>query len=119
MKVVTIDRVTDEPNGSKFFTSNDVSHQRIVTDSKDLRMNMMNFGKGVRNKFHSHTGDQILIVTKGRGVVATDHEQREVTVGDVIMFPAGERHWHGAAEGFEFSHLTIQKKDGKTMQLED
>jgi quercetin dioxygenase-like cupin family protein len=119
MKVVNIGQVTDEPNGSAFFTSNDVSHQRIVTDSKELRMNMMNFGKGVRNKFHSHTGDQILIVTKGRGKVATETEEREVTVGDVIFFPAGEKHWHGAAEGHEFSHLTIQKKDGKTTQLEE
>ena len=62
-------------------------------------MSVVNFGKDVRNKFHAHDTDQILIVTAGRGYVATEKEKQEVSVGDVIVFPAGEKHWHGAAPG--------------------
>jgi quercetin dioxygenase-like cupin family protein len=29
-------------------------------------------------------------------MVATEHDQRPITVGDVVHIKAGERHWHGA-----------------------
>jgi len=54
----------------------------------------VNFGKGVRNKLHTHDSEQILIVTAGKGIVATGKEQKTVTAGDVILFSAGEKHWH-------------------------
>ena len=82
-------------------------------------MNIISFGKGVRNKFHTHECDQILIVTQGKGYVATENEKREVTVGDIILFPAGEKHWHGATEDSDFAHIYITKGDSKTTQLED
>ena len=82
-------------------------------------MAVVNFGKGVRNKFHTHESDQILIVTAGKGIVATELEQREVTVGDVILFPTGEKHWHGATEDSEFSHVYISRAGQKTTQVED
>ena len=43
-----------------------------------------------------HDCDQILVVTAGKGIVANETEQREITVGDVVHIKAGERHWHGA-----------------------
>ncbi|MEJ2135424.1 MAG: cupin domain-containing protein [Desulfofustis sp.] len=83
-------------------------------------MSIVSFGKGVRNKFHMHESDQILIVTSGKGIVATEHEQRTVTVGDVILFPKGEKHWHGACEDSEFAHIFITKTGGQNyIQLED
>lgn len=29
--------------------------------------------------------------------------------GDVIWFPAGEKHWHGAAPGVAMTHIAIQE----------
>jgi quercetin dioxygenase-like cupin family protein len=87
--------------------------------SKNFLISQVNFGKGVRNKFHSHTIDQVLIVTEGRGIVATDDETVTVGPGDVVFIPAGEKHWHGAAEGATFSHLYVMSPDSKTTQLED
>ena len=56
----------------------------------------------------------------GPGIVATEHEQRTVSVGDVILFPKGEKHWHGAAEDSEFSHIFITKTGGRNyIQMED
>ncbi len=38
-----------------------------MADSKEYNLNVVNFGKGVRNKFHAHDSEQILIVTAGKG----------------------------------------------------
>jgi len=118
MKVVKMSHVPREPNASSLFTGKDVTHQPLVSESKNFRMAIVNFGKGVRNKFHTHSGDQILIITAGKGIVATETEQKSVTVGDVVLFPAGEKHWHGATPDTELSHITIQVAGSKTAQLE-
>lgn len=87
--------------------------------SRNFLIRQVNFGRGVRNKFHSHTIEQILIVTEGKGIVATDKEEITVGPGDVIFVPAGEKHWHGAAKDATFSHIYVMSPDSKTTQLED
>ena len=38
----------------------------------------------------------------------------EIRLGDVVWFPPGEKHWHGAAPTTAMTHIAIQKKlDGK------
>ena len=120
MKIASISHVTKEPRVSPLFDG-PVTIQSIVgTDLSDrFRISQVNFDKGVRNKFHSHTIEQILIVTEGRGIVATEKEEITVVPGDVIFFPAGEKHWHGAAPDSTFSHLYVMAPDSKTTQLED
>jgi quercetin dioxygenase-like cupin family protein len=119
MHVVTMNDVPKKPRIAPLFTSDDVTVQPLIPEGGDYNMNIVNFGKGVRNKFHVHESDQILIVTKGKGIVVTEHEQREVSVGDIILFPTGEKHWHGATEDSEFSHIYITRTGGKTTQMED
>ncbi len=104
---------------SPLFTGS-VFRQVIVdpSDSQSFNFSIVNFEAGSRNKFHTHTGDQILIITEGTGVVATDQEERTVTVGDVVLIPAGENHWHGAPGDTAMSHITVQTKDSKTTQNE-
>ena len=119
MTIVSMNEAPKESNASRLFTGPDVTRQSLISDSKDLRVGIVNFGKGVRNKFHSHDMDQVLIVTAGRGIVATEKGERVVTVGEVILFPAGEKHWHGATQDSEFSHIVITRVGAKTTQLED
>lgn len=120
MHVVSMKDIDKKPLQSPIFTGEDVTVQPLVPEGGDYRMSIVNFGKGVRNKFHMHESDQILIVTSGKGIVATEDEQRIVTVGDVILFPRGEKHWHGACEDSEFSHIFITKSGGKNyIQLEE
>ncbi len=118
MTTVKISEVPKEPYVTPLFTGPDVSRQSLISNCKDLRVSIVNFGKGVRNKFHTHNSDQILIVTAGKGIVATEKEERVVTVGEVILFPAGEKHWHGATKDSEFSHIVVTKTDSKTTQQE-
>ena len=119
MKIVSMHEAPREPFVHPVFTGPDVTKQDLAPDSKEFKVNMVNFGKGVRNKFHSHDSEQILIVTAGKGIVATEEEERVVTPGDVILFPAGEKHWHGATEDSEFSHMYVSRIGSVLTQLED
>src|SRR5919205_1450121 len=120
MKVVKTSDLPREPAVSPLFTG-EVFRQVIVdpSESQSFNFSVVNFSAGSRNKFHQHTSDQILIVTEGTGVVATESEERTVTVGDVILIPAGENHWHGAPGSTPMSHITIQPKGSTTTQTED
>jgi quercetin dioxygenase-like cupin family protein len=119
MKIVSIGEVFREPFSRPIFTGPDVTRQLLVPDSKELSVNVVNFGKGVRNKFHSHDSEQVLIVTSGKGIVATEKEERVVTEGDVVFIPAGEKHWHGATPDTEFSHIYVTRLGSVLTQLED
>jgi quercetin dioxygenase-like cupin family protein len=120
MKVVTMRDVPTEPATGALFTGNPVSRQAIFTpdDGQTFNFAIVNFSAGSRNKFHTHTSDQILVVTEGSGTVATDAGERAIKAGDVVLIPAGEKHWHGAPGSTPMSHITITAKDSKTTQLE-
>ncbi len=118
MRVVKISEVRREPFKNPIFTGPEVTRQVLLPDSKEFEVNVVNFGQGVRNKFHAHDGEQILVVTSGRGIIATETEEKVITVGDVVLIPAGEKHWHGATKGSEFSHIYVTRSGGKLTQLE-
>jgi quercetin dioxygenase-like cupin family protein len=46
-------------------------------------------------------------------MVATEHEKREINVGDVVHIKAGERHWHGAKTDTTMGHITITVVGGQ------
>ena len=117
-----IAKMREAPKGSltrSMFTGPDVTRQPLVPESKEFDLSIVNFGKGVRNKFHAHDSEQILIVTTGEGIVATENEEVVVTKGDVILIPAGEKHWHGATKNSEFSHIYVTRAGARLTQLED
>ena len=119
MKIIKMSEASKEPLSHPLWTGPDVTRQVLVPDSKQFNVNIVNFGKGVRNKFHAHDSEQILIVSAGRGIVATEDEERVVTEGDIILIPAGEKHWHGATKKSEFSHIYVTPVGSALTQLED
>lgn len=72
-----------------------------------IHLGVVRFAAGGRNVFHTHTYDQVLYVTEGEGIVATEQEEHTIRAGDVAVIPAGERHWHGATERTGMTHLAI------------
>ena len=123
MKIINIAQVEEEQvvgSLSSLFTE-PVTMQYIVGPevSNNFQVTQVNFKLGARNKFHKHDTEQILIVTEGKGIVATDEEEVVVTVGDVIHIPANEKHWHGATKDSTFSHLYVWAPGTVTTQLED
>ncbi|MFH1626196.1 MAG: cupin domain-containing protein [Pseudomonadota bacterium] len=122
MKIVRMSEAPKVPLGSlvtSMFTGPDVTRQALLPESKEFDLSIVSFGKGIRNKFHAHDGEQVLIVTAGEGIVATEYEEVFVTTGDVILISAGEKHWHGATKNSEFSHIYLTKTGAKFTKLED
>lgn len=74
------------------------------------------FEPGARTAWHSHPYGQTLVVTDGHGRVQRWSDPvEEIDAGDVVWFPAGEKHWHGATPVGSMTHLAIQEHaDGKT-----
>ena len=72
------------------------------------------FEPGARTAWHTHPLGQTLIVTQGKGRIQRDGGLiEEIRPGDVVWFPAGEKHWHGAAPDVAMTHLAIQEsQDG-------
>jgi len=119
MQVVNLGNIPKEPLVRDIFMGTDVTKQALLSDSSEYEMSNINFGKGVRCKFHSHDAEQILIVTAGTGTVATELKEIVVKPGGVIFIPKGEKHWHGSDGASEFSHISIYRKGTKYNILEN
>ena len=111
MIVVNSDNVEAVETSDEIVGRGPVSRKALI-DAKDtggFGVLLVTFGKGARLNFHTHTCEQILYVTEGKGILATREEEKVVTPGTVIFIPAEEVHWHGATGDSSFSHIAIQK----------
>jgi quercetin dioxygenase-like cupin family protein len=68
------------------------------------------FEPGARTAWHTHPLGQTLIVTSGLGwAQRCDGPIEEIHPGDVVWFPPGEKHWHGATPTTAMTHIAIQE----------
>jgi quercetin dioxygenase-like cupin family protein len=68
------------------------------------------FEPGARTAWHTHPLGQTLIITSGFGWVQREGGLiEEVRPGDVVWFPPGEKHWHGATPTTAMTHIAIQE----------
>ncbi len=76
------------------------------------------FEPGARTAWHTHPLGQTLIVTSGVGWVQREGGPvEEIQPGDVVWFPPGEKHWHGASPTAAMTHIAIQEAlDGKVVE---
>ena len=76
------------------------------------------FEPGARTHWHTHPLGQTLIVTYGKGWVQREGgSKEEIRPGDVVWFPPGEKHWHGATSDSALTHLAVQETlDGKGVE---
>lgn len=79
------------------------------------------FEPGARTAWHTHPLGQTLLITAGCGWVQREGSPvEEVHPGDVVWFPAGERHWHGATATTAMTHIAIQEQlDGKAVDWKE
>ena len=75
------------------------------------------FEPGARTAWHTHPLGQTLIVTAGSGLAQRwGGPIEEIRPGDVIWFPPGEKHWHGATATTAMTHIAIQEQlNGKAV----
>ena len=76
------------------------------------------FEPGARTAWHTHPLGQTLVVTAGFGRVQRwDGPIEEIRPGDVVWFPPGEKHWHGASPTTALTHIAVQEQlDGKNVE---
>lgn len=82
-----------------------------------LRLGLVRFHAGARTRWHTHSFEQGLVITEGKGIVATEEAEHLVEAGDVVFVPAGEKHWHGGTEATAMAHVSITAP-GETTVLE-
>jgi quercetin dioxygenase-like cupin family protein len=72
---------------------------------------LVTFEPGARTAWHTHPLGQTLIVTAGFGrVQRAGGPIEDIRPGDVVWFPPGEKHWHGAGPSTAMSHIAIQER---------
>src|SRR4051794_25609954 len=110
-----IKRVGSQPStkgSSDWFTGNvrvDLLFQ--APDPALVQGASVTFEPGGRTAWHTHPLGQTLIVTSGLGWAQREGGPvEEIRPGDVVWFPPGERHWHGATPTTAMTHIAIQEK---------
>ena len=120
MKKVTFKDVPKIARTESLFT--DTVYAKSILeheDSDNFNFAIVNFPESARTKFHIHSGDQILIITEGEGMVCNEEIELNVKKGDMVLINAGENHWHGAKENTTMSHITITVSGSTTEVTED
>ena len=68
------------------------------------------FEPGARTAWHTHPLGQTLIITSGLGWVQREGGPiEEVRPDDVVWFPPGLKHWHGATPTTAMTHIAMQE----------
>ncbi len=77
----------------------------------------VSFEPGARSAWHTHPAGQRLVVTSGVGLTQEwGKPMQQIHVGDVVVCPAGVKHWHGAAPHSAMTHLAVTGVvDGKSV----
>lgn len=116
-----IDRNGSRPatKGAQDYFSGSVRVEPVFQVGEPMRLNAgsVTFEPGARTAWHTHPLGQTLIITAGLGWVQTEGGQiEEVRPGDVVWFPPGEKHWHGATPATAMTHIAVQESlNGKNV----
>ena len=107
MKIVR-GRPAGQPSQSRTDTFTGTVFLDPVLAVPDVSVGNVFFGPGSRTHWHSHGAGQVLLVVRGRGLVAMrDGDAQFIEGADVVHAPAGEVHWHGAAADSYILHTAI------------
>ena len=118
MHVIRGDSANPQRAVRPIFTGEVHAHTYVDdTMGEHLRLTLVKFSAGGRTTWHTHAFEQGLVITEGRGIVATEDREYEVGPGDIVIIPAGEKHWHGGTEATAMAHISITTP-GETTVLE-
>ena len=118
---MNIQRVGSQPSSkgpADWFTGSVRIDSRFTgTDPARVSGAIVSFEPGARTAWHTHPLGQTLIVTAGCGWAQRwGGVVEEIRPGDIVWFPPGEKHWHGATPTIGLTHIAIQEQlDGKAV----
>ncbi|MBP2667132.1 MAG: Cupin 2 conserved barrel domain protein [Firmicutes bacterium] len=107
-------------NGSAEYFTGNVRVDPLFTANNTALFSggYVTFEPRARTAWHTHPAGQRLIITAGVGWVQEwGGPVVEVCPGDVVWFPPGVKHWHGAAATSSMTHIALSGiLDGKSVQ---
>jgi quercetin dioxygenase-like cupin family protein len=66
------------------------------------------FEPGVRNNWHVHPGNQVLIIKEGKCYFQEEGAEKKImNAGEVVNILPGIKHWHGASPDGRMIHTAI------------
>ena len=112
MKIQPADRqLADQGSASSFTGTAWQQTLAISAEPEALHVAGVTFEPGARTVWHAHPHGQILIADVGIGrVQIAGGPIIALKPGDGVTIGAGEKHWHGAAPGHLFVHISIQSE---------
>src|SRR5690242_5743873 len=101
-------RAEGKPSEQRTATFTGTVHLDPVLAAGDVMVNTVVFPPGARTHWHAHPGGQLLIVTGGRGLVASrSGEVHVLAAGDIVWTEPGEEHWHGGCSDSLLAHTAV------------
>lgn len=98
---------------ARYFTGRSWLNALTCADAAGVAMSNVTFEPGCRNNWHihhaEHGGGQVLLCTDGHGWYQEwGKPARALSPGDIVVIPAGVKHWHGAAADSWFAHIAYE-----------
>lgn len=112
MKITRSGSVPSKQGPADYFTGK-VQIDPLFTAPEPARVAgaLVTFEPGARTAWHTHPLGQTLLVVSGRGLAQHDGGAvEEILPGDVIWFPPGEKHWHGASPTTAMAHIAVHER---------
>ncbi len=115
MEITRADSIPSQPGPAEWFTGSVTVAPLFGAEApSQVAGARVTFQPGARTAWHTHPLGQHLLITSGIGWVQVDGGPiQEVRTGDVVWFPPGVKHWHGATPTDAMAHVAIQEaRDG-------
>ncbi|XOQ51996.1 MAG: Carboxymuconolactone decarboxylase [Succiniclasticum sp.] len=101
-----------------YFTGH--TYLKGLSNNDKISLANVTFIQGAHTFWHKHHGScQILVSESGSGYYQIwGQKPVKVHPGETVTIPENVKHWHGAAPGSMYQHLSIMAKDSSTEWLE-
>lgn len=111
MKIMPCGSVASVHPPEAYFTGRVIQQPIIEAEAPArVRAALVSFEPGSRTAWHTHPLGQTLHVVSGAGLAQVWGGPIEaIKAGDVVFFPPGEKHWHGATTTTAMTHLAIHE----------
>lgn len=98
-----------KPTPALYFSGNAWIKTFVASDDKtNCSVSDVLFEPGVRNNWHTHPSNQILMVKEGVCYYQEEGQPvRMLQAGDVVNILPGIKHWHGASPDRKMIHTAI------------
>jgi quercetin dioxygenase-like cupin family protein/alkylhydroperoxidase/carboxymuconolactone decarboxylase family protein YurZ len=108
-RIIRRSDMTARPGGNENFTGDVAVRFIYMPDSEsNVSAAYVTFEPGARTNWHIHERGQRMIIMEGVCWTQNEGGQKIIAnTGDVIICPAGVKHWHGASPDSRMAHLVL------------